>query len=595
MAAHIGTEGIYLDPDGGWYPSLHRDTGEPARGDLASYRLTAEPVDGMELVAGASFDESASAQAGQLVWRSRYPLDGMVLVGGPHQVKQRRAGELQLALHYSQPDDPDARRMIERNTDMFLDAAVGYLERYAPLIGDYPFGRFTIVENFFSSGFAFPEFTLLNRRLFQMGPGALRHGFLDHEMLHSWWGNGIYVDPTDGDWCEGLTSYAANHYGYVLDGDPAGARRYRRNACNAFSLLGPDEDRPLGTFGRDGGAGRDIGYQKGAMLFHMLARRIGQDDFWATLRTLTDDYTGEYADWHTLQALFERQSGQKFDRFFHEWVRGSGAPCLKLRSARWHEDERALEVTLDQGEPAFELAVPLSVVYNDGKHLEKVVDMNESVATARISLAAPPASVVLDPDYHVFRRLPPGETMPTTRTTLAGKHLLVVKPRGELSRFYQTVIDRFSADKAPADVTQCTIEELADNGPTADALTRQSVLILGDAVRSPHVQALLDRADCPITWYESGFRLGGDTYDQPGHSVLCTVHHPDGVGCGVTVYYGNSEDALGRSDLLLFYRNSLVVFETTARESAGEKTYQSRVIARRDFESQQSVAVDSVR
>ena len=88
MAAHVGTEGIYLDSSGGWYPSLYRDPEEPARGELADYRLIADTVDGMELVAGAAFDARASARTGRLVWKSKYPLDGLALVGGPHQDKR---------------------------------------------------------------------------------------------------------------------------------------------------------------------------------------------------------------------------------------------------------------------------------------------------------------------------------------------------------------------------------------------------------------------------------------------------------------------------------------------------------------------------
>ena len=32
-----------------------------------------------------------------------------------------------------------------------------------------------------------------------------------HEILHNWWGNGVYVDWEEGNWCEGLTSYGADH------------------------------------------------------------------------------------------------------------------------------------------------------------------------------------------------------------------------------------------------------------------------------------------------------------------------------------------------------------------------------------------------
>jgi hypothetical protein len=194
---------------------------------------------------------------------------------------------------------------------------------------------------------------------------------------------------------------------------------------------------------------------------------------------------------------------------------------------------------------------------------------------------------VLDPDHHVFRKLEPREILPTSHTTLAGTRLLVVKAGDDVSKFYQRVIDRFTGRMGAERVTQQDVADL-----TAEELTRQSVLILGEAVRAPQVQALLARTNCPITWHKTDFSIEDANYDQPGHSVLCTVHHPDVPGGGITIYYGNSEDALGRSDLLLFYRNSLVVFETEAAVVGGEKKYESRVILRRDFESPVSIEVE---
>ena len=587
MAAHIGTEGIFLVRAGGWYPVPYQGPEAPAAGELALYRLAVDPVEGMELVASAPLVQQAPETPEAIVWKSERPLDGLALVGGPHTVKRRTAGNVELALHYSQPEDMESRGLIERHTDLFLDAAESYLERYQPLVGPFPSRRFTIVENFFSSGFAFPEFTLLSRRLLEMGPRALHHGYLDHELLHSWWGNSIYVDPADGNWCEALTSYATNHYGYVLDEDREGARRYRRNACNTLSHLKPEDDQPLGTFGLEDGAGRGVGYSKGAMVFHMLARRIGQDNFWAAIRRLTAEHTGHYVNWETLQAVFEQESDVNLDRFFREWVRSGGAPNLELRQAAWHDDSSALEVTLDQGTTAFELTVPLRLVFDDGTSRDEIATVARRSAMVEITLDRPPASVVLDPDYHVFRKLHPGEIMPTSKTTRAAEQLLVVTPGPELSSFYERVIKRFDSEDEPKEITRREAGNLK-----AEELTRQSALIIGDAVRAALVQALLTRANCPITWHAGGFSIEGVDYDEPGHSVLCTLHHPDVPGAGITIYYGNTEDALGRSNLVLFYSNSLVAFETTATEVSGEKKYQSEVILRRDFETLVEIDVD---
>jgi aminopeptidase N len=585
MAAHIAPEGIYLDERGGWYPFWHRQPDRPAA-QLADYHLTVEPVKGMDLVAGACFDADASSSTGKLVWNSSYPMEGLVLAGGPHCVKSRDAAGIHLSLHYSLPEDEQSREVIEKNTDLFLAAAAGYLERYQPLIGPFPFPDYAIVENFFSSGFAFPEFTLLNKALFQMGRRALGHGFLDHEMLHCWWGNGIYVDPGDGNWCEALTSYGANYYGYVLDGDDEGARKHRRNCCMTVSSIKPADDRPLGDFDRAGGPGREVGYSKGTMVFHMLTRRIGQENFWRAMRHLTRDYIGRYANWKTIQDICEEESGVKLDRFMQDWVRTAGAPRIELLSAVWLPEEHAVEVTLAQNETDFGLNVPLQLVYDDGSSKDELASLDGPAATVRLESDKPAHTVVLDPDYQTLRRVRPDELIPSFRVTRSAGRLLIVTPAEPLSRFYDTVIEDSIGRDTSKQITRRTAADVTDTD-----LAGKSVLVLGDAVRAAPVQALLARTICPVKFEATAFRVDDTLYDSPGHAVLCTVHHPDFPEGAVTLYYGNSETALGRSDLLGYYRDSLVVFQTSSRQVDGETIYEGRPIARRDFETLQSVEV----
>ena len=575
MAAHVGGEGIYLDEGGGWYPLACDEHGDP-QPLAAVFRLSAGPVEGMLLVAGG---EPAPPDGTRQVWRTRYPVTGMVLVGGPHERKERTVGGVRIAVHYSRPDDPQSQAQIEKHTDLFLDAAARYLERYQPLIGPYPYEHYTIVENFFSSGFAFPGFTLLNRALLAMGPRGLSHGMLDHEMLHAWWGNTILVDPQDGNWCEALASFGANYYGYVLDGDERGARNQRRNFCVAVSRLPPAEDLPLGTFGRSEGAGREIGYSKGAMVFYMLSEEIGPERFWAACRRLTAEYKGRFVNWAVLQAVFEQEAGRSLDAFMRQWVRATGTPEVRLEAARWRAETVSLEVQLAQDAPRT-LRVPLRIVADDGTTRDEVVTLDGLRTSAVFALAQPPRTVVLDPDFRVLRRLRPEEIVPAVATTRAGRRLLVVQPPGAMSPLYQRVIEDFSGEPGQKEVLLRTADDVS-----AAELSAQSVLIVGDGLRSPAVQALLMRARCPLSLTAGGFRFEDQTYEAPGHAVLCTVHHPAMPGCGITVYYGNSETALGRSDLLLHYRDSAVVFETTARTAEGKTVYESRPIARRDFES----------
>jgi aminopeptidase N len=578
VQAHIGAEGIYLEPGGFWYPRLEvpESAGPDAR--LSHFELAADKVDGFELVAGL---ESVAGEAdGRLRWKSPFPLDGLVLLGGP---LLRRTGS-HAGINLSAVLAPGK----EAVGDDIVAASAELLDRYQPLIGPYPFRDFTVLEAFFSSGFAFPTCTQIAGSQLSEHKQYRRHGYLDHELLHNWWGNGVLVDPADGNWCEALTTYLANYAGHVFDGDAEGARKQRRNYSNFLSAIAPADDKPLGTFGREGGAGRGIGYEKGAAVFHMLERKIGHDAFYRGLRLLTAEKMGRHLGWEGIREAVERASGQDLAPFFTDWVRGKGAPRLELKAAHWQPGESQVRVTLDQGDSTFALEVPLRLHYAG-----RSVDVVAAIQSPRQEVEVPcePAgltAIELDPDYHLFRKLRPEQIMPTSALTRRAKRLLIVLPDGEPAEGYRTVAEAFRravlGDPEKKESGREVLESKASALGPAE-LAEASVLVLGDAVRAPAIQELLGRTRNPVRWEASSFFVGENEHAAPGEAVFFTVHHPGQPEQGITVYYGNSEMALSNARLLDFYPNSLLVFETPAG-GAGDASGmpRARVVERIDFE-----------
>jgi hypothetical protein len=578
VSAHIAEEGIYLEPDGYWYPRVDLPGGIDPLLTLSDFRLRVAPIDGFEMVAGLEAEE---APEGVLAWRSPFPLDGLVLLGGPLERWSREHGGIRLHAVLAPGKESVAADI--------LDAAAAYLDRYQPLIGPYPFREFTVLEAFFSSGFAFPTCTQIAGSQLSEYKQYRRHGYLDHELLHNWWGNGLFVDPRDGNWCEGLSTYLGNYYGHVLDGDEEGARKQRRNESNFLSTIEPGQDRPLGTFGTPDGAGRGIGYDKGAATFHMLERTIGQEALFAGLRRLTAERMGRPTSWDDLREAFERESGVDLEAFFEQWVRRPGAPALELLDARPGPD--GLIVGLSQGNTDFLLDVPLRL--HRGDRTEDVVVRLEKPAD-ELEVPCDPeglTAVELDPDYHVFRRLKAEEVMPTSSLTRHTSHLLIVVPDGELAEGYRVVRDAFTRavlgeEDEPEPGHDVVVRKASELDPAA--LGSRSVLILGEAVRNPAVVRFLERTRSPVAWTPSGFAVDGQAFDGPGQAVFLTVHHPDAVGEGVTVYRGNGDGALANARLLHFYPNSLLVFDTPVAGDAGltpeTEMPRSNVVLRLDFE-----------
>lgn len=543
VRAHIGQDGVFLS-GGPWYPVSDRPDDAPL--ELAEYKLTVARVDDLELVASGIIDENESTD-GVTVWRSPYPLDGMAIVGGPHEVFPRQHHDVRLAAHL-QPEQAEFAPGL-------LDAMARYLDRYEPLFGPLPTRDFAVVENFFSSGFAFPTFTLLDTAVIRMGERSqTRHGYIDHEVLHAWWGNGVHVDPRDGNWCESLAAYGANYYGFVLDGDEEGARKKRRDYSHYLSRIPDDRHKPLGQYGRDPKVSRKIGYDKGAAVFHMLAQRIGQETLWQVLHRFSDEYVGKAANWADIQHISEEESGEDLARFFEQWVRHAGLPDIDIESATFDTGEQTLTVVLTQAEPAYELDVPVRMHYGDGS-TELTISTDSTRVTASFDVSNTPTSVELDPDYHVLRRVPEDMIVPTTLETTSNQTLTIVLPDGELASTVSGVQSVFEGFSSADDKGVLRVGALAP-----DDLNDRCVLIVGDAVHAEIIQEFLRKTGCPVQFGPDAFTFRGTAYGSSSDALLCTYAHPNVPGGGITIVYGNTTEAIPRPILLTFYSNSLVIF-----------------------------------
>lgn len=565
MLAHIGPGGVFLSDSGGWYPDLVSKDDEP---HLTTFDLSVADVPGMLLAAsGNPMHDGEEEGGGRSRWHTPFPLEGMALVGGPHTTFTRQAGDVVVRANLSERNASQA--------DSLLAAAAHYLDLYQPFIGPYPFTEFTIVDNFFSSGFAFPGFTVLDSRVIAMGPRGLEPGYLDHELLHNWWGNGVFVSPRDGNWCESLTSYCTNYMRLVLEDDAAAARAYRRNVCYGMSLLPAERDVPLDQFGRADDVDRLIGYKKGAMVFAMLADRVGQPTMWRALRRLASERMGRPTTWDDIRGAIELESDQTLQGFFARWVRDSGMPNVIVEDAGYDVEAQRLMLTVSQkGRRVFDLLVPIRMHF-DGHAVDKTIHVTRRSQLVFVEIPSPPTTIELDPDYRVLRRIPAADVMPTISGIEPGRPLLLVRNEADFEA-YKPLADviqrRFESDD------QLSVTWRDGSIVSADDFKQVHALVLGSACLAPIAKVML--RESPLRIEDGYFEVGGKQYDKPTDEVLCCVRNPSDPGAVICYYYGNDASKLQKARVAPFYgNNSLVVFED------GRPTY------REDFERTSRVVV----
>ncbi len=252
-AGVIREDGVYLAGSTLWYPYL----GET----LFTFELSARSPEGWQLISPGN--GTARDAQGVAHWRSDTPLDELHIVGGPLTRYARAAGAVTAEVYLRKPDEALAAK--------YLEATARNLEMYRGLIGTYPYDKFALVENFWETGYGMPSFTLL-------GPQIIRFPFIltssyPHEILHNWWGNGVFVDYARGNWCEGLTAYLADHLYKEQQGQGA---EYRRDTLKKYrDFVKEGRDFPLTEFrSRHSPATEAVGYGKALMTFHMARRQL---------------------------------------------------------------------------------------------------------------------------------------------------------------------------------------------------------------------------------------------------------------------------------------------------------------------------------
>ncbi|WP_374079511.1 M1 family metallopeptidase [Bdellovibrio bacteriovorus] len=390
----IAPEGATLFGSTYWYP-FFLDTQK-------SFDVTVQtPADWRSLIQG----QIANTQVANDLRTSRfveiYPQEEIYLVAGPffnYELDTPSGKKVQVLLR--RPDPSLAQT--------FLTLVPEYMNHYSDVISPYPYSAFTVVENFWETGYGMPSFTLL-------GPTVIRLPFilnssLPHEVLHNWWGNSVYVDYEKGNWSEGLTTYMADYWQQEKAGNDRGYRMNTLINYGDFVTANPGKDFPLRQFkGRHNSSSQAVGYGKSMMLFHMLEFRFGKDLFKKALQDFYTENLFQRVSFAEVQKSFEKITNQNLQDFFTQWLDSQGAPHIELNDVkvmRWLDGAYSTTYLLSQTQQgAYDLHVPVIWKLESGEEIRQLARLNDKSGVFSLVSRSKPVKISVDPDYHVFRDL----------------------------------------------------------------------------------------------------------------------------------------------------------------------------------------------
>ncbi|MDP3842676.1 MAG: M1 family aminopeptidase [Oxalobacteraceae bacterium] len=438
LSPMAASEGSFLPAGGAWYP-------QPAA--RFTYKVSVSlPAGQRALVPGRLLSEQLPTDASgryRASFEFLQPADGIDLMAGPWLVREQsmpRAGGGPVRLRTYFTPELDA---IAGLADGYLDDTRRYLELYSAQIGAYPFSEFSVVASPLPTGFGMPTLTYISAEVLKLP--FIRASSLGHEVLHNWWGNGVYVDYASGNWCEGLTTFMADYAYKERESDEA-ARQMRLGWLRDFAAVPAASRQPLTAFrSRIHGAAAALGYGKSAMLFVMLRDTIGADAFRRGLRVFWDRHRFQSASWDDLRRAFEQAAGRPLEPFFAQWLNRADAPAMKIASAsaKSQGGKTRLTLALEQDAPAYALRLPLEILYA-GRSETRWIDSRREHDEVTLAVDAVPEAVRLDPDLRVWRQLERAQLPPILRQWIvaAAPRLLIASPATDVREAVDAVARR---------------------------------------------------------------------------------------------------------------------------------------------------------
>ncbi len=495
ITATISDEGIYLSSAAQWMIS--------ATGAMAIYDLEIDTPAGFETVTqGERTLHQPTKEGLHTRWVTTHPSDGLNLIANRYFVHEEEVREGLFSQTFFLEDDSRLRAT-------YMERTKAYIAMYEEMIGPYPYTKFATVENWFPTGYGMPSYTLLGGQVLRLP--FIPYTSFGHEIAHNWWGNSVFVNIEEGNWCEGLTVYCADYHYKTLESDDA-AREYRRNVLKDYAayVKDPANDFPLREFrSRHSGATRAVGYGKSMMVFHMAARLIGRDNFLNSLRVVAADHQYTEASWSDFINTFATAGERDLAVFQEQWLARTGAPVLSLGEVEFKDGQVKLEIR--QQNPAYDLEVPVVLTTAQGSE-EHVVRLDGE--TGRFTLpGADVEKVAVDPDFHLFRRLHQQEIEATITQVLAEAEPVFVMAGG---------------GAALLEAGQEFASNFVEDGSAA--LAAGGVLVSeghSNVIMNPDPALLKSLSPPELQVAGKMIFLNGKRYDRAKYDLVFAAHDPD--------------------------------------------------------------------
>ena len=385
---HVRATGALLRAEWAWYP---RPIGSP---DQAVYRVMAMVPAGRAAIAAGDFVGVDRYEDGWIHhWTTAGPVAGTAVMAGELAHAEAMAGDVRLETWLGPGH--------EAASAAFLAEGARALTFFAGRYGPYPHRKLAFVETGLDAAYGAGGALALPAEA--VAHAGMADAVLGREIARGWTERLVYRG-TPGErafMTESLAAYLDMLYHADRDGLPA-YRTLLADAQRRYGhLAGQPGDvalaRAVATADRE--RWQTLAWDKGAVVFNMLRRRVGGPAFDQALRELYSRRKGEVIGLGEFRAAFDHAAGKHQGAFFDQWLGRPGRPELlpedvgvrALPGGKYEVSGRLVQ----RGAP-WHLAVPLVVRAAGGARLYEV---EVRAGSTRFALQVPgkPETLLIDP------------------------------------------------------------------------------------------------------------------------------------------------------------------------------------------------------
>ncbi len=401
-----------------WFPSVDHPS------DKATVEYTIHAPAAWQVIANGTIaappapagDDALGGAEGRRTWRwtTSVPIPSYTMVVGGADLAVRQVGLAACGDSPASPRSDGCTRVSywvypqdTGNAARIFRRAAEMVDFFTELIGPFPYEKLANVQSATRFG-GMENSSAIFYTEQGIAEGRDMEGTVSHEIAHQWFGDSV----TESEWydlwlSEGFATYFGALFFEAADGPGDFRERMensRQRVLNSDDVNGPVVDPAATNLFALLNANN---YPKGGWVLHMLRGMLGDEVFFAGIRSYYARFRDSVASTSDFRAVMEEASGSDLGWFFEQWLYRPGYPVVTSETT-WDAATGEAVVTVRQTQqmdwPVFRL--PLDIEFEvDGNAERRRVEVTGREDVFRIQLDAAPSETTLDPDGFLLMRM----------------------------------------------------------------------------------------------------------------------------------------------------------------------------------------------